>query len=315
MKKEQIIIFGIGGYSLTSDEINLFKNNIQKIAGFILFSRNVKSRKQIIELTKSLKSLSPNIKIFVDQEGGRVARIKPPIIKTLHPSAEKLSLEYQVDKTSTKQRIYDNYFSLMSDLKALGIDSPCAPMCDIRYDGASNVIGDRSFGDNANQVIDLCNSAINGVLSAEGIPFIKHIPGHGRALLDSHLDLPVVDASLEDLKESDFKVFKELSNKQVWGMTAHIVYNAIDPTLSATISRKVISYIRNEIGFDGILVSDDICMHALHGQIAHDNLKESKQEFIKSLCRVTTNALSAGCDIVLHCSGEIEEMSAICDVV
>jgi len=353
------VIFGISGTRLTSDEINLFKEN--EAVGFILFARNIETKQQLNELTGELKSLYPNRKtlIFVDQEGGRVARIKPPIAKSLFPSAEHFANNYQSTPLKAKSELKANCMELMSELKQFGIDSPCAPVCDIKFDGASDVIGDRSFGSSPEQVIDLCRAAIAGIKRSEGIPFIKHIPGHGRATVDSHYELPVVEEPLDVLRNTDFTVFKELAKENVWGMTAHIIYKALDPDNTATTSQKVIEYIRNNIGFKGTLVSDDICMYALHGEIGKKNailkrvlelasqnkqwkekyaeelektfsfnayeignsiimeqcenkLHELKPVFLESLAKVTKMTLDAGCDIVLHCSGDLAEMQAVC---
>lgn len=353
------IIFGIASTSLLEDEIQLFKENAA--VGFILFSRNIESKNQIIELTKSLKAIYPERKvpIFVDQEGGRVARIKPPIAKNIYPSAEHFAEIYDNNKSQAKHELKANYIDLMADLKSLGIDSPCSPVCDIAYPEASDVIGDRSFGDNADKVIDLCKSAISGIHHSGGLPFIKHIPGHGRATVDSHFELPIVNATLEELEQTDFKVFKELAEEKVWGMTAHIIYTALDAQNTATTSPIVINYIREKLGFKGKLVSDDLCMYALHGLIGKKNtilkrviklaetdedwkelyaekleelfainteqignsliieicekkLEEIKPEFLESLAKVTKLTLTAGCDIILHCSGDLEEMRAVC---
>lgn len=356
------LIFGISSTSLSPEEIELFSKN--QVVGFILFSRNIESKEQLLNLTASLKNLYPerDVPIFIDQEGGRVARIKPPIAKQLYPAAEHFSSIYDIDKPQAKLELKSSYIDLMSELKSFGIDSPCAPVCDIRHPGADDIIGDRSFGDNADKVIDLCKSAIAGIEHSGGLPFIKHIPGHGRAMVDSHFDLPIVSASLQELEETDFKVFKALSEETLWAMTAHIIYEALDPNHCATISPTVINYIRTEIGFKGQLVTDDICMYALHGKIGQKNatlkrvitlaannknwkdnyseplnklfdintdqighsliieicekkLLEIKGEFIDSLAKVTKMSLDAGCDIALHCSGDIEEMAAVCGVL
>jgi len=355
------IIFGISGTKLTQEELDLFK--VHQVAGFILFSRNVESRGQVIELTNMLKGLysEREVPIFVDQEGGRVARIKPPIAARLYPSAEHFSNIYNDDRLRAKLELKANYIQLMSELKELGIDSPCAPVCDLSFEGASDVIGDRSFGRTPEKVIDLCKSVIAGIQRCDGLPFIKHIPGHGRSIVDSHFDLPIITATLEELEATDFKVFKELALEKVWAMTAHIVYTSIDPDLPATTSKRVIDYIRNNIGFKGNLVSDDLGMYALHGDVgkkrstlkkvialAEGNLEwrkdyseslknlfdietvqatnlaiielckkklaESKIEFLASLAKITRMSLDAGCDLALHCSGDIDEMRTICNI-
>jgi beta-N-acetylhexosaminidase len=353
------VIFGISGTHLTDEERDLFKES--KATGFILFARNIETKHQVQSLTTELKELYPDrdTPIFIDQEGGRVARLRPPVAHNLYPSAEHFALEYESNKNQTKRELKANYVDLMAELKEFGIDSPCAPVCDIRLEGASDVIGDRSFGENPDQVIDLCKSAIAGILHSGGIPFIKHIPGHGRATVDSHFDLPVVDAPLSVLESTDFAVFRGLADENVWGMTAHIIYEALDPDNTATMSSKVIKYIRENIGFKGKLISDDLCMYALHGKVGKQNallkrvlslatkdqvwkekyaadlentfgfdtheignpiiieqcekkLLEIKPVFLESLYNVTKITLNAGCDIALHCSGDLEEMQAVC---
>lgn len=351
------IIFGLAGTKLQSEEKEFFLK--AKPLGFILFSRNVESREQLIALSNSLKGLFPERKtfIFVDQEGGRVARIKPPIAEKLYPAAKVFADMYLGDQVRAKSAAKENWLQIMADLNSLGIDSPCAPVCDIYYPEADPIIGDRSFGSTPEQVIDLCKEAIAGINEQGGIAFIKHVPGHGRAEVDSHLALPIINTDLKTLEETDFKVFKELSSEEVWGMSAHIVYNALDSKKPATLSDKVIEYIRNKIGFKGILVTDDICMYALHGKVGQQKSllatiflalqnKEWKNEyqedfkklfaidiadkegqeiidicqkeqelikplFCKSLVTVTKEAIVAGCDIVLHCSADLQEMEAV----
>ncbi len=355
-------IFGISGYTLTEQEIIIFKS--KPCVGFILFARNIHSKEQVIKLTNSLKVLYPDrfVPIFIDQEGGRVARIKPPIAKKLFPTAKYFADIYENDPVLAKKELEVNYNELMSELKTLGIDSPCAPVCDLYIKDAHSIIGDRSFGSDPNSVIDLCSIAIESINKVGGIPFIKHIPGHGRADVDSHHALPHVHNPKKELEETDFKVFKNIAEKfkteEVWAMTAHIIYSEIDPDLPATISKKVINYIKNEINFIGKLVTDDINMYALHGEIgkmrsvlkqtiklALNNqdwqekfqsifkelfdvnikdfnneqiidicvqlLKNTNKNFHSSLINITKLCLEAGCDIVLHCSGDINEIKAI----
>ncbi|MDG1436779.1 MAG: glycoside hydrolase family 3 N-terminal domain-containing protein [Rickettsiaceae bacterium] len=354
------IIFGLSSTTLSEKEIQLFQK--ESAYGFILFARNIESKEQLIALTSSLKNIYPerSVPIFIDQEGGRVARIKPPISDVLYPAAGTFAEKYKDSPEMAKAETEENYQNLMAELKTFGIDSPCAPMCDIRWPGSNDsVIGDRSFGDNADQVIDLSLSAINGIKNSGGIPFIKHIPGHGRSAVDSHIGLPVIDTPLDELESSDFLVFKELSkDKDVWGMTAHIIYTALDKEHTATTSPIIVDYIRNKIGFTGTLVSDDINMYALHGAIGtkhmilkkiinliskekewqqyskdlnelfnidslpsqnpemeewcQNKLEEVNPEFLASLQNITKLSLEAGCDIILHCSGDIEEMTAVC---
>lgn len=269
MAKNKILpaIFGIKSTSLTVEEIDFFKQ--YQIQGIILFSRNIESKQQLLDLTTSIKSLykdKPDLPIFVDQEGGRVARIKPPIAKQEYPTAQYFADLYLQNKEEAITATQENYFKIMKEAKELGCDSLCAPVCDLNFAEADDIIGDRSFGTIPEQVIDLASAAIDGISKAGGIPFIKHLPGHGRALVDSHYELPHVDTNLSELEKTDFLPFKELQDKNPWGMTAHIVYSAIDPDTPITMSKKGIDYIRRNI-FDGIIVTDDIGMLALHGEV------------------------------------------------
>jgi beta-glucosidase len=333
MKKIKPFIFGISGSFLKDDEISLFVNN--PVAGFILFKRNIESLEQLRSLINDLKSIYPDrdVPIFVDQEGGRVARIEPPLAQKLYQPAGYFADMYGRDKEEALKATKQNYHELTAELISLGISGPLAPVCDIRYEGASDVIGDRSFGDTAEKVIPLASAAIDGILGVGGKACIKHIPGHGRAATDSHHHLPFIETSLEELEKSDFKIFKDLSEKypDIWAMTAHIVYNALDEKVPVTLSKKAINYIRDVIGFKGTLVSDAIEMKALHShifeqkqsnaeaheigeRIIHSEDINSKQ-FIQSLCTVAKQTLDSGCDLVFHCTGDINEMTALCDTI
>lgn len=356
-------IFGISGTVLTSEEIALFTKFPP--LGFILFSRNVESREQIIDLTKSLRDLFPNkiVPIFIDQEGGRVARIQPPIAEQQYKAAKHFGDLYSKSPEEAKNATYDNFSTLMRELKLLGIDSPNAPNCDIVRDNSDNIIGDRSFGPAVEQVVALTTSATQAILDEHGIPVMKHIPGHGPTTVDSHYYLPVVHNSLKELTENDFRVFKELSTRfgdKIWAMTAHVIYTELDPNNPATLSKVVIDHIRKEIGFSGPIMTDDINMSALYHQddlgikyntlnriisainageaipkslemryqkyfgneidfadknivlsACQDSLALIKEEFIAQLINNSNLAFKAGCDIVLHCSGNLEEMTAL----
>jgi len=303
------IIFGINSLTLTDQEQQLFTEN--EVYGFILFKRNIDSRDQLIKLVASLKALYPNktVPIFVDQEGGRVARIKPPIIQKEYPAMEEFGILYDSDKRVALEAVRINHENLLKELKALAIDCACSPVADLRFAYTDNVIGDRSFGGDVTKVVELCNAAIEGIRAAGGLVVIKHIPGHGRATSDSHLSLPRVTTSLDELNKTDFEVFRQLSkNKDIdFAMTAHIVYDALDAQLPATLSSRTIKFIREDIGFKGILMSDDICMKALHVNINY----AIKDEYLANLKLVAKQSLEAGCDIALHCSGDIEEMQAV----
>jgi len=324
-KKLKPLIFGVSGTELTDDEKELFLQN--PVYGFIIFKRNIESPQQLTKLVQDLRALYEyKILIFIDQEGGRVARLKPPMVNEEYSPASFFGEIYQKEgKEKACAAVYDNYSKLMQGLNKYDIDSPCAPVADLSYTETHKVIGDRSFGASVFQVVDLCVSAIDAIEKNGGIAIIKHITGHGRAICDSHLELPIITASLEELNKTDFEVFRQLSKlEDVWAMTAHIIFTSIDPDKPLTLSKKAIEFIRQEIGFKNILVSDDICMLALHGEIGakyllHKNeikqFPELKAEFTASMARVANETLQAGCDLVLHCNGDIEEMTAICQMV
>jgi beta-glucosidase len=308
------VIFGISGTSLTNQELNFFTEN--QIYGFILFNRNIESTSQLLSLVDNIKNIYPDriVPIFVDQEGGRVARLRPPIAEKEYPSAESFAKIYDIEgKDAAIDAVKINYSDLMNELKTFGISSPCAPVADLRYSYTDNVIGNRSFGDDVEKVVTLCSSAAEAIEECGGIAIIKHIPGHGRAICDSHYELPRVTATLEDLNKTDFEVFRRLSNneKVKWAMTAHIVFDALDNNLPVTLSKKAIDFIRSEIGFKGVLVSDAIEMHALHSNV---NI-EDKEAFSFSLASVARQSLEAGCDIVLHCTGDMSQMIAILEAI
>ena len=329
-------IFGINGTKLREAEKTLFSK--YQIHGFILFRRNIEATEQLTLLISELKELYPDrgVPIFVDQEGGRVARIKWPIIekKEGYPSAQYFGDLYDSKgKEIAISETYKNYFELASDLARLGINGTFAPVCDIRYAGADNVIGDRSFGETPDKVIALAGAAIEGIKGAGRFYCMKHIPGNGRGMVDPHFALPLVDTPIRELEATDFRVFQELSklHPDAWAMTAHIIYTALDGAAPVTISKPAIDYIRNTIGFKGTLVTDAIEMKALHThlkkqkqvdkqrnleigeKIDYEQSQDDKALFIKNLCEVADLSLKAGCDLVLHCTGDIDEMTALCD--
>lgn len=318
------VIFGISGTSLSEDEVKFF--TATPIFGFILFNRNIESETQFQTLIKSLKNLYPDRKelfISIDQEGGRVARLKVPITKQKYPSASELSQGYEENKQQTLEKITVNYKELMSELQEFGIACPYAPVADLLHEGAHGVIGDRSFGDNAEKVVDCAMAAMAGIKQASGVPVIKHIPGHGRAEVDSHFELPVVKENVHDLNQTDFEVFRQLSFSKInpngaqWAMTAHVIFETLDKDKPVTLSKNAIKFIREEIGFQGILITDAIEMMALHQNIEwvkNDQgkmLPKSAEDFYQNLTSLAQSALDAGCNIVLHCTGDLREMEAI----
>ncbi len=296
MKKIGKVIFGIEGIELTEQEKNFYAK--VNPLGFILFRRNIESPTQIKALIEDLYLCTENpfLHILIDQEGGRVARLKPPYFRNARPAGDFAKLA-EVNLPSAQEAVFLNHYLMGQELKELGINVNCAPMCDMLFSNSHNIIGDRSFGRSKKAVISLAKAAIEGLIHANVIPIIKHIPGHGRAQVDSHEDLPCITENLEELESSDFSVFKSLAFAP-WAMTAHILYDSIDPYNCATLSPSVISYIREEIGFKNILISDDICMKALKGDLAKRAQK----------------AIESGCDIVLHCQGSINDYQEVAEV-
>lgn len=281
------VIFGCAGAVLNPEERVFFKAH--NPLGFILFKRNIQEKNQVKTLINQLKETvdHEDPPILIDQEGGRVARLTPPFWAH-YPCAQGPQDESLDD---AKKRVYLTYSQMGEDLKELGITVNCAPVLDLDIKGADPIMGDRTFSANPDTVAQLGAVAIKALLDKGITPVIKHIPGHGAAECDSHKALPTVTLSHQDLK-AHFAPFKA-NNNCPWAMTAHIVYQALDPHHPATESPHIIqTIIRKEIGFKGFLVSDDIGMKALTGSFADR----------------TKRALKAGCDAVLHCSGNLDEM-------
>ena len=286
------VIYGVHGTYLTDEEKHFFSKN--GALGFILFARNIENKIQLKKLTDSIREvMDGEVLILVDQEGGRVARMKPPHWKA-YPNGQYFADIYKTNQADAKEKLFQNFAEIGKDLVEVGINVDCAPVLDVLTAKTHQVIGDRAYGVEANQVAELGRKVCEGLLSAGVYPVIKHIPGHGRGTSDSHLELPIVDASLEELRASDFIPFKNL-NDQKFAMTAHILYTAIDKINCATTSPTAIKLIREEIGFKNILMSDDVSMKALSGSF-HEKSK---------------SILAAGCDIVLHCNGKMDEMMEI----
>jgi len=286
------VIYGISGTVLTDEEKYFFKNN--SCIGFILFSRNIVDKKQLQELTTSLRELMEGeVLILIDQEGGRVARLRPPVWQE-YKTGEYFANLYQLDKNKAFQEIFDNFIDLAKELFEVGINVNCAPVLDVLSAKTHDVIGNRAYGSNPQQVAQLGQKVCDALLSQNIYPVIKHIPGHGLGACDSHLELPIVNEDIDYLRNNDFIPFAELRN-QKFAMTAHILYNAIDDKNCATQSKNAINLIRNEIGFKNILMSDDLSMKALGGSFADRTIK----------------TLDAGCDLILHCNGDMKEMLEI----
>ncbi|WP_395477099.1 beta-N-acetylhexosaminidase [Rickettsia endosymbiont of Pantilius tunicatus] len=294
------VIIGISNIRLTDDERKLLKDHSP--LGIILFARNIEkndkgeqNKEVLAQLITDIKEiLGKNSIIAIDQEGGRVQRLTKPTFYDAPPAKDFGDLAKDQGLEIAIEKCKQNYSNIGKELKALGINLDFAPVGDISHKGAHDVIGNRSFGVEPEIVVPLCIAALEGLQQENVQGCIKHLPGHGRAKADSHKELPKVSTSLEELKKTDFKVFRELSSfDQVkLAMTAHIVYECIDPNNPATLSTKVIDYIRDKIGYKGLIISDAIDMKALSGSMAD----------------ITTNVLNAGVDIVLECTGKYENM-------
>lgn len=286
-------VFGCAGTELTGDEARFFR--AVRPWGFILFGRNIRDPAQLRSLIGAMRDAvgRQDVAVLVDQEGGRVQRLGPPHWRPYPPAR---GYDRDSGDTQTKQsRCRDIARLIAADLREIGINITCAPVLDVAAPGASDVIGDRAFGDDVETVKTFGRAFAEGLLDAGVLPVMKHIPGHGRANADSHARLPIVEASLEALEAVDFAAFRALSDLPI-AMTAHVTYAAIDPDQPATTSRIVLEgIVRGSIGFDGLLISDDIGMGALSGDFA-------------SRARA---ARAAGCDIVLHGGGGLAEMAQV----
>jgi beta-N-acetylhexosaminidase len=286
-------IFGLAGPVLSDDEAAFFRE-IQPW-GFILFRRNIDTPDQVRRLTTALRDLvgRPDAPILVDQEGGRVQRFAPPHWPAYPPA--RAYLDATNDLFSSRELARLGARLIAADLRAMGVNVDCAPVADTPIKGAHDIIGDRAYATRPDDVTVLARATAEGLIAGGVLPVVKHIPGHGRAEVDSHLALPVVRVAMEVLDETDFAPFRGLSDMPI-AMTAHVVYAAVDPRRPATTSRTVISrIIRERLGFDGLLVSDDLSMKALSG----------------GMTERARMAHLAGCDVVLHCNGDMTEMSAI----
>ena len=291
----QAAIYGLEAFELTDDERGFFLD--AEPTGFILFKRNCDNPEQLLRLTDSLRDLTgrPDLPILIDQEGGRVARMKPPAWPAF-PAAERFAQLYALAPSSALEAARSNARAIALSLRACGINVNALPLLDVRQEGASDIIGDRALGSEPMQVAALGRVVLDGMASAGVVGIVKHMPGHGRALVDSHKELPVVTADADTL-ETDLEPFERLRSAPM-GMTAHVVYDAWDPERPASLSPIVIrDIIRGRIGFDGFLMSDDLGMEALAGDFGSR----------------ASGVVAAGCDVALHCSGKMAEMIAVAD--
>jgi beta-N-acetylhexosaminidase len=305
----QPIILGLEGLALTTAERKLFR--AADPAGYILFKRNVDTPDQVRALTASLTDLAGRaLPILIDQEGGRDARLRPPHWPE-YPPGERFDRLYDRAPLTAIEAARLNALALAAMLRDLGITVDCLPLLDVRDPEGHDIIGDRSYGAAPMQVAALGRATLDGLKEGGVCGVVKHIPGHGRAQADSHLELPIVTASRAEL-ERDFEPFRTL-NWAPMAMTAHVTYTAIDPDRCATLSPLVIDLIRSDIGFGGLLMSDDLGMKALGHPSAGGYPAGSNA--LEDFGARALASLDAGCDIALHCSGELAEMRAICDAV
>ncbi len=287
-------IAGCAGPVLSNEERAFFART--QPWGFILFKRNIEDRRQVLELTQGLRAaVGRHAPILTDQEGGRVQRIRAPHWPA-YPPARWFG---QVNNPAQRAALARLSARLMAhDLREVGIDVDCAPVLDVPVAGAHDVIGDRAYSFQPDEVARLGRAVAEGLIAGGVLPVIKHMPGHGRAGADSHHNLPHVAASLAALRAQDFLPFRHLADMPM-AMTAHVVFEAIDAAGPATTSRKVFRrIIRGEIGYDGLVMTDDLSMKALSGSFADRTLA----------------AYAAGCDMVLHCNGVMDEMAAVAGV-
>ncbi|HZF32696.1 MAG TPA: beta-N-acetylhexosaminidase [Candidatus Angelobacter sp.] len=287
-------ILGCAGAILSAEERQFFRD--ADPLGFILFQRNCQTPEQVHRLVRDLRDSVDRAEspVLIDQEGGRVARLRPPAWRKA-PAAGRFGALAAHDTETAIEAARLNAQLMGRELAGLGISVDCAPVLDLQFEGASNVVGDRGFAFDPELVARLGRAVCEGLLAAGITPVLKHMPGHGRAMVDSHHALPEVDAALAALRQTDFVPFRRLADMP-WAMTSHVLYKAIDPERPATTSPVVINdIIRGEIGFKGVLVSDDLSMEALRGDLGDR----------------TKRARAAGCDLALHCNGRLEEMRAV----
>ncbi len=283
-------ILDADGLRLSAEEKTFFRD--ADPFGFILFARNIDTADQVRALCDELRTaVGRDAPITIDQEGGRVQRLRGPYWTEWLPPLDFIAA---AGRHATKA-MYLRYRLIAQELYDLGIDSNCAPMVDVADQNTHEFLRNRCYGTKPAEVARLGRAAADGMLAGGVLPVLKHIPGHGRATLDSHFDLPRVDADLQDLEERDFAPFSELRDLPM-GMTAHLVYTALDDR-PATLSPEVMRVIRDDIGFDNLIMTDDISMKALSG----------------SLGDITRGALDAGCDVVLHCNAPLDERRAVAE--
>ena len=287
-------ICGVSGLQLTADERDFLR--AEQPWGFILFKWNVRDRVQVAALVAELRRVvdRPDAPVLIDQEGGRVQRLRPPEWPD-YPRGATFGRLYERSKAQGLRAAWLSARLIADDLSELGVTVDCLPLADVPVAGADDVIGDRAYGHEPGQVSAIAKAVTDGLAAGGVLPVLKHIPGHGRATADSHLQLPVVDTPLAELERTDFAAFRPLNGLPM-AMTAHVVFSALDRAQPATTSATIIAdVIRTSIGFQGLLMSDDVSMNALKGTLAER----------------TRASLAAGCDMILHCNGKLDEMREV----
>ena len=287
-------ITGVSGPELNAAEREFIR--LERPWGFILFKRNIETPAQVILLISELRKElgEPDAPVLIDQEGGRVQRFGPPNWPAYPPGAVFGRL-YDIDRALGLSAARLSARLIAADLIETGVTVDCLPLADVPVAGADAVIGDRAYGTEPGKVAAIARAVTEGLEQGGILPVLKHIPGHGRATADTHLKLPVVDTSKAELERTDFAAFQPLADLPM-AMTAHVVFSALDPAHPATTSATIIEQvIRGVIGFQGLLMSDDVSMNALAGSIAER----------------TRAVFAAGCDMVLHCNGKLDEMREV----
>jgi beta-N-acetylhexosaminidase len=291
---QRALMTGLAGSVLTEAERGFLRG--VRPCGIILFARNCRSQAEIAALVSAARdAVGGDLLVAIDQEGGRVQRLRPPLGRALPPAAAYGRRHARDPETALRAAALIGRL-MAADLRALDIDTNCTPVLDVPVPGAHDIIGDRAYGTAPEAVVALAGAVAHGHMDGGVVPVMKHIPGHGRATADSHLDLPVVTTPRATLAATDFAPFRALAGVVPAAMTAHVVYGTIDGTGPATTSAVVVrEVIRGEIGFDGLLMTDDLGMKALSGPL------RTRAE----------RSIAAGCDVVLHCSGDLAEMEAV----
>jgi len=291
---KRAFITGISGLELSAAEREFIRT--EQPWGFILFKRNIETSAQVALLVRELRAVANDAEapVLIDQEGGRVQRLGPPNCP-VYPAGAVFGALYDVDPTLGLTAARLSARLIADDLTGLGVTVDCLPLADVPVEGADAVIGNRAYGTAATKVAAIARAVTEGLEQGGVLPVLKHIPGHGRATADTHFALPEVDAPREELERTDFAAFRSLADLPM-AMTAHVVFSALDPAHPATTSATIVEQvIRSGIGFQGLLMSDDVSMNALAGSIAER----------------TRAIISAGCDMVLHCNGNLDEMREV----